>query len=220
MAQVRFDINKAFKEVFGLYGRVPLFPIAQSGHGSGESGGEFPDAQQLEQGEESFNQREYRSEFVENLHGELMIDRFQFRHPDFGSYNLSPYTLLEISRAKNIVKTPLLGRNGTVKEFISMDDWQLSFKGFLINEERDELPYTQTARLLEVFGVNQHVNFFSEVVRRWFERQGVVAEGEALDFIVIEEVKLPPIDGFANVQPFEITAVSDNPIEIELLTNA
>jgi hypothetical protein len=220
MAQVKFDINKAFKEVFGVYGQTPLFATAKQGLGQGVPVEKFPDAELLEGGEQSFSQQTYQADFTDNMHGAVLVDRFQFQSSQTGPYNLSPYTILEITRAKNIVKTPMLGLNGTVKEFISMDDWQLTFKGFLINEERDELPYEQTARLLEVFGINEQLLFVSETVRRWFERQGAIAQGEALEFIVIEEVRLPGLDGFSNVQPFEIVAVSDNPIEIELLTNA
>ncbi|MCO5253358.1 MAG: DUF6046 domain-containing protein [Bacteroidetes bacterium] len=215
MAEIKFDINNAFREVFGVYSRVPLFPLAGSGSGVASGGGDFPDAAQLEKGD--------GLRLEQGMGGSVLIDRFAFgvqKLPSEGSgywYNLSPYTILEITCAKNIVKTPLQGRNGTVKEFISMGDWQLHFKGFLINEEADELPYEQTAQLLKVFTKNTHLIFSSETVRRWFEGWENNTGGEGLDFLVVDDVKLPAMDGFENVQPFEIMAVSDNPVEIQLL---
>jgi hypothetical protein len=220
LAQIKFDINKAFKEVFGVYNQTPLFATARQGQGQGIGLENYPDAELLEGGEQSFSQLTYQADFVENMHGAVLVDRFQVQASAFGTYNLSPYTIMELTRAKNIVKTPMLGRNGTVKEFISLDDWQVTFKGFLINDQDDSMPHAEVARLLEVFGVNEQLLLVSEAVRQYFQRTTPLAQGEALEFIVIEEVRLPALEGFSNVQPFEIVAVSDNPVEIELLTNA
>ena len=225
MAEIKFDINKAFREVFGVYSRVPLFPFANAPKEAANAMADYPDAQTIEERE---NNRDDYSMYG-NMHGQLLQDRFSFGHPDIpkirgefinnaGKYMMSPYTVLEITRAKNIVKTPLQGRNGTVKEFISMDDWHLHFKGFIINPNSNELPHELTAKMLSVFEINRHLTFNSEAFRRWAEmRMKVPTEDAACSVIVIDDVKLPAMDGFENVQPFEIMAVSDNPVEIQLL---
>jgi hypothetical protein len=210
MAEI--NINKAFQEVFGIYSKVPYFPSATTfRRGSDIGEPNFPEA---EREEEFDTELEY---LRENMGGQLLQDRYEFGHPELGTYVLSPYTILEISRAKNIVTTAMQGRNGTVKEFISLDDWVLVFRGFLINEESNTLPSDQTRRLVEVFEKNEHLRFFSDQVRKWYENRAEVEEGAALEYIVVEDLKFPPFDGADNVQPFEITCKSDNPVEIEIL---
>lgn len=226
MAEIKFDINNAFREVFGVYSRVPLFPLAETSAGSATPMADFPDAETIEERE---NDREDFSMYG-NMHGQLLQDRFTFGHPDIpkiagefinedGLYHLSPYTILEITRVKNIVKTPLQGRDGTVKEFISMGDWDLTFKGFIINPLANELPHELTAKMLSVFEINSQLTFYSEAFRRWGELRikGNKTPEDVCSVIVIEDLKLPSMDGFENVQPFEIKAVSDNPVEIQLL---
>jgi hypothetical protein len=209
MAEI--NINKAFQEVFGIYSKVPYFPSATSKNVGDRFAADFPEAQ----AEEEFNtELEY---LQENMGGQLLQDRYEFGHPELGTYVMSPYTILELSRAKNIVTTAMQGRNGTVKEFISLDDWVLVFRGFLINEESSTLPADQTRRLVEVFEKNEHLRFFSDQVRKWYENRAEVEQGAALEFVVVEDLKFPPFDGADNVQPFELTCRSDNPIELEIL---
>ena len=42
--------------------------------------------------------------------------------------------VIEISNTRNIVKTEIQGRDGTVKEFINNGDYQISIKGILSND--------------------------------------------------------------------------------------
>jgi hypothetical protein len=218
MGLFSFDTNKAFRDVFGIYTKLPIYPTAR-GIDNGAPLPEFGEAQ---------TEQEFFSDIAElsqNMHNLQVQDRFQFGHPELGAYDLSPYTVMEMTRTKNIVKTQLVGRNGSVKEFISLGDWEFTFRGFLINEEAAELPHEQTMALLQVCAKNQQLKFFSEQVRRIFEyrnvipnqRTSVLEEGDRPDFIVVEDVRLLPMDGADNVQPFEIRAVSDSPIELELL---
>ena len=41
---------------------------------------------------------------------------------------------MEISNTRNIVKTDIQGRDGSVKEFINNGDYQISIKGILSND--------------------------------------------------------------------------------------
>lgn len=49
-------------------------------------------------------------------------------------FRLPPATMFSFRRAKNIVKTNVLGRNGTVKEIFGFDDWIIDVKGLCLDE--------------------------------------------------------------------------------------
>jgi hypothetical protein len=209
MAEV--NLNRAFREVFGIYSVVPYFPTATKQKAGNTFAADFPDAERETEFEEEFDF------FRENMNGKLMQDRYEFGHESINdTYKLSPYTIMECSRAKNIVTTSLLSRNGTVKEFISMDDWVFTFRGFLINENENTLPTAQVRELVSIFEINQTLKFFSSQVYQWYSDRGFIEQGAEPVFIVVEELKLPPFDGADNVQPFEIICRSDNPIEIDI----
>jgi hypothetical protein len=208
MAEV--NLNRAFREVFGIYSVVPYFPTATKQKAGNTFAADFPDAERETEFEEELDL------LRDNMSGQLMQDRFEFGHPSFGIYLLSPYTIMECSRAKNIVTTSLLSRNGTVKEFISLDDWVFTFRGFLINENESTLPTAQVQQLINVFEVNQTLKFYSDQVRKWYQNRDFIEAGAEPEFVVVEDLKLPPFDGADNVQPFEIICRSDNPIEIDI----
>lgn len=50
------------------------------------------------------------------------------------SFMLPPATMFQFRRAKNIVRTNILGSNGTVKEIFGFDDWVIDVKGLCIDE--------------------------------------------------------------------------------------
>ena len=46
-----------------------------------------------------------------------------------------PYVWLNIKASKNIIETPLTERRGSVKELISIDDYRIGIKGFVIGHD-------------------------------------------------------------------------------------
>ena len=65
---------------------------------------------------------------------EIFMPIWLFEHdnaPDQNRY-LLPLTMMRMTCKKNIVTTPLVNRDGTVKEEISIDDWELDVKGVVI----------------------------------------------------------------------------------------
>ncbi|WP_315814076.1 DUF6046 domain-containing protein [Paraflavitalea speifideaquila] len=71
----------------------------------------------------------------ESLNGvEIMLPVRLYQGPNLLMY--LPYVVVKISSKKNIIKTPMTERKGTVKEQYSIDDYVIGIKGFLIGQDR------------------------------------------------------------------------------------
>jgi hypothetical protein len=110
--------------------------------------------------------------------------------------------LYDVSFGKNVVKTAIQGRNGTVKELISLTDRSVNIKGVLVSPN-NEYPEEQVQRLLEICDLQTDI----EVVSSYLALFKVYN-------LVIEDCKFPQREGFRNLQAFELSCVSDSPIEV------
>lgn len=112
--------------------------------------------------------------------------------------------LLEINENRNIVKTAIAGRNGTIKEYMSDGDFQINIKGCLDSGLQNVPPI----KLLQDFNViitypnalNVNCNFLN-----YFN----------INNMVIEDAKIIQNEGARNLVNFELNCISDNPIEFD-----
>lgn len=114
--------------------------------------------------------------------------------------------LLEVSQSKNIVKTAINGRNGTIKEYVSDGDYQINIKGVLVNNEDG---YNRPTQLIQALIALCSVPESLKVASKFLQLFDV-------NNIVIDEFSFPQSEGFQNVQPFELTCSSDTDIRLLL----
>lgn len=200
MAEVKFDFKQAFKEVWGA------IPIPTLGNDVSLPSSSLP--QYSSPGLLESNILPGKDRITPGT-GIVLADRLRF---DYGtdegvaSYGLPHESVAEYSQAKNIVKTLLQGRDGTIKEYINLDDWVISIRGFIINYDSLDYPLDQIINMSNFFQLNTRLKVGSD----WMSRLGI-------KYVITEALKFPVVDGLANAQPYELELVSDNPFEIELL---
>lgn len=114
--------------------------------------------------------------------------------------------LITVSQTKNIVKTAIQGLAGTVKEYISDGDYIIKINGIIAGEGL-EYPTDDVNTLIEILKRAEKVRVTSKFLQLF-----------GIDDIVIESYEMKQ-DEFINMQSFEITAVSDKPIELLLNKN-
>ena len=112
---------------------------------------------------------------------------------------LLPNTVMSISSKANIVTTSLVNRDGTFKEEISLDDWEISIRGVMVGEGNN---YPEQA-------VQTLTNWYT--TRAAFNIQNArtaicLSGGEK---VVITDLRFPEIRGFENTQPYELKLISD-----------
>ena len=111
--------------------------------------------------------------------------------------------LISVSMQKNVVTTAIMGRNGTVKEYVSDGDYSITIQGALASNENDNYPVAKFASLLEILKAPVSVKVESEFLAQF-----------DIDEIVIVNYDFPQSEGFRDLQYFGISAVSDEPIEL------
>ncbi len=113
--------------------------------------------------------------------------------------------IIQVSRPKVIITTPIQGREGDVNEFISNGDYRLTIRGFLVSEDQLVQPVEQLTTL------NNIASFPGAVA---------VASGFLnvfqIESLVIDEFDIGQIAGYRNELPFSMTCRSEQPIELQL----
>jgi len=117
--------------------------------------------------------------------------------------------LIDVSQQKQIIKTNIQGVSGTVKEYISKGDYQITVRGALVSESSVKYPEIEVQQLREYLEAEVAIAVASRFLGDIF----------SIDTIVIESFNFPQQEGFQNTQLFEFSAVSDNPIELTVLNN-
>lgn len=111
--------------------------------------------------------------------------------------------LFEVNQSKNIVRTEVQGRSGTVKEYISNGDFEVTVRGALVDPNALVYPEQQVKVLKEILDAPVALAVNSKFLGLF----GIYS-------LVVQSVTWKQIEGFHNVQFFEFRAWSDTPIEL------
>ncbi len=118
-------------------------------------------------------------------------------------YRLPDTTLVDFSRSKNIVTTPINGGSGTVKELYSFEDWSIKIYGIITQTDVDI--YEQLTDLLQWENITDAIRVNSAI----FELLGITD-------IIIKGIDLPQLKGQDKVRPFQLECESIEPLELVL----
>lgn len=155
---------------------------------------------------------------LKSVYGTPIIFPVQFRGGDYPVYDwygkpkmkryddlwLPATTMVDFSRAKNVIKTNVLGANGTVKEIFGFDDWNIRIRMLCLNDNR--------------FKARE----YADMLQDWFEIAGginvfgsIFSKKEIYN-IIVEDFDIKSVTGSPDVIPIEMSAVSNEPVEIFL----
>lgn len=114
--------------------------------------------------------------------------------------------LFTVTGTKNVIKTAIQGRKGTVKEYISQGDYIINVKGAIVSPYLNVFPEQEVRLLIELLELEKPIPVASKFLDL-FGISNIVVDPE---FVISEKL------GSRNEVPFEFNAVSDNPDEFEL----
>lgn len=109
--------------------------------------------------------------------------------------------ILQVSQGKKIVTTEIQGRDGTVKEYIGMDDFQVQINGRL-NGAYGVNPKTETKQLKEILDAGQPL----AITSWWLQNLGITD-------VVVTGYSFAQTEGEYSTQYFTINAISDKVVE-------
>lgn len=111
-------------------------------------------------------------------------------------------TMVDFNRAKNVIKTNVLGANGTIKEIFGFDDWQIRIRMLCLNDNKYK------------------AREYADILQDWFEIagginvRGSIFSKKEIYNIVIDDIEIKTLAGSPNVIPIEMSASSNVPEEI------
>lgn len=113
-----------------------------------------------------------------------------------------PNAIISITGKKNIVETAMVGRKGSVKELISIDDYEISIEGVAVAED---FPEAALAELNELYNINAAVSLKCALTDMFLEED---------DRVVIKDLSLSDMKGQESFQVFKMELVTDRSFEL------
>lgn len=151
-------------------------------------------------------EKERVSKFGKPLYGTNLLGRPVFLPCTLDGIEL-PNPIITITGKKTIVETPMTGGNGTVKEIINIQDYNIRI---ICTDIRPDNLWPEDG--------------LHEIKRIWAKNKALTLESalsdiflQAKDNVVITGFSLPEMRGIENAQVCEISLVSDFYFELELI---
>jgi len=115
--------------------------------------------------------------------------------------------LIDVTLQNTIVRTVLTGMRGTVKEYVSADDYRIVVSGGLVDGMRGRFPLDDMCQFVDVL-----------------EDEGEIAVGSVflnklgIDRVVMEGYRFPQSENrFVNEQRFSVNFLSDRGVELDII---
>lgn len=113
-----------------------------------------------------------------------------------------PNAVISFTGKKNIVETAMVGRKGSVKELISMDDYEISIQGIALAED---FPEDALSELNELYNINEAVSLKCALTDIFLADE---------DRVVIKSMDISDMKGQESFQVFKIDLVTDCGFEL------
>jgi len=111
--------------------------------------------------------------------------------------------VISVSQSKNIIKTKVAGRDGTIKEYVSLDDFNISINA-KITELANIFPADQLTAWKELAKVSKNIDIISKLLNDYFD----------IFKVVVESFTVNPVQGSLNEVNLLIELVSDEDINL------
>lgn len=113
--------------------------------------------------------------------------------------------LITVHQSKYIVKTAVQGRDGTVKEYISMGDYEINIQGIIVSQFPNVYPKDDVRLLIELLELPKSIPVASGFLTLFDVHE-----------IVIDDYDISEKMGSRSEVLFNILASSDKPLELKI----
>lgn len=113
--------------------------------------------------------------------------------------------LFTVNMHRNIVKTAVQGRDGTIKEYISNGDYEININGLIVSEQPLKFPKTDVQKLRAFLTLPRQIAVASSFLQLF-----------SVNSIVVEDFNISEKMGSRNEVLFSIFAISDVAKEVDL----
>ena len=113
--------------------------------------------------------------------------------------------LLTVNQSRNIVRTPIQGRNGTIKEYISDGDYEINVTGLIVSPYSGRVPSIDMENIHNILSLQNELVIVSNYLSLF-----------KISYVVVEAYTFEQIEGSLNQIKFTMRLISDEPIEVQL----
>jgi Domain of unknown function (DUF6046) len=117
-----------------------------------------------------------------------------------------PYPVISIRSSKTIVDTPMVERDGSVYEGISMDDYMITIRGVMVGAN-NSFPEDDITKLKELWEKKESVQIRNVLT-------DIFLKGE--NKVIIKSLELGEMGGTKHVRSYQMELVSDMELELEI----
>jgi hypothetical protein len=120
--------------------------------------------------------------------------------------------LMTVTQVKNIIRTPIQGKSGTIKEYVADGDFEIDVSGIIVSEGENTYPTDEVESLMQLFSIPDSLRITCEFLNHF----GVASPKgiSGIDEVVITDFSFPQTEGMRNSQVFSCKMISDTPIEL------
>lgn len=171
------------------------------------------------QREAEYQERKWR-DHIELINGERQVEDYYGRPIKvpividgikFGGGNpevdilIQPLVIIEGQKDIDKTKPEAGSYHGTIKEFVTYDDYKIKVMGVLINPDQKVYPYRQWEILRKVWKKNKALEF------------GCSITDDLFSHVVFQKLKMHELKNSPGFQTYEMEGYSDGYLEVELL---
>lgn len=113
-----------------------------------------------------------------------------------------------VTKNVNVIKTPIAGRNGTVKQYINMGDFDVQINGVFTSQVPDSRPDLLIRQLHDITNSTAEVNVASNFLNLF-----------GIQSLVFERCEFPQNQEGRDVQHFQLDCISETPFAIKVQNN-
>lgn len=115
-----------------------------------------------------------------------------------------PCAVISVTGKKTIVSTPLQGRRGSVKELVSVADYEIAIACVAFGDDGN-YPERAVRELRDLYELNESVELISAITSLIFNPE---------DKVVIKSMDIPAVGAVQNAQAIKFTAETDSSLEL------
>lgn len=113
-----------------------------------------------------------------------------------------PNSVISFTGKKNIVETAMVGRKGSVKELINIDDYEISIQGVV---QSDDFPEAELVELNELYNINESVILKCALTNVFLEED---------DKVVIKSLDVSDMKGTDSFVIIKMSLITDRNFEL------
>ena len=113
-----------------------------------------------------------------------------------------PNSVISFTGKKNIVETAMVGRKGSVKELINIDDYEISIQGVV---QSDDFPEAELVELNELYNINESVILKCALTNVFLEED---------DKVVIKGLDVSDMKGTDSFVIIKMSLITDRNFEL------